>query len=68
MTAGEVDSALNADELTIVTVLPNVFDLTLYTDDGKSVTFEDVTDGEVIQSGADVDFDMTKRPEAVLVK
>lgn len=68
MTAGEIDSEMNADELTILTVLPNTFDITLYTDEGAAVTYEDVSDGDVITSGSNVDFDMSKRPEVVLVK
>lgn len=68
MTAGETNSVLNSDKITIITILPNIFDITLYTDKGNTVTYNNIHDGDVISSGDSFDFDMTKRPEVSLVK
>ena len=68
MTAGETDDSYRSDEILIISVLPNTFDLTLYSDDGSEKTYKNVKDGDTISSGESFDFDMTHRPEAVIVK
>ena len=68
MTVGETDDSYRSDEILIISVLPNTFDLTLYSEDGSEKTYKNVKDGDTISSGESFDFDMTHRPEAIIVK
>lgn len=65
MTAGEMDSQFRADTLTVVTVVPEAFTVTLHTASGKEVTYSGVTDGTVLQCPEQDAFDMQVRVQVV---
>ena len=58
MTAGETDRELCSEEITIVTILPQTFDIILQTESGEEEVYTNVSDGTVIHCPDNDPFDM----------
>lgn len=62
---GEADTSMQAEQLTLRTLVPEQFDVSLKTVNGEFVTFTDVAEGDVLSAPNGDAFDMSVRVRVV---